>query len=65
MTTKKTPRTPLSRYTDTEIATEHGKRMRAKQAEPPRAKVIRPCPRCGVKFGARDLRAHLPTCHPG
>jgi hypothetical protein len=26
----------------------------------PRGKVLRPCPGCGVEFGARDLRKHTP-----
>jgi len=25
-------------------------------------KVMRPCPYCKEKFGARDLRAHKPRC---
>lgn len=23
---------------------------------------LRPCPKCGMEFGAKDLRLHLPRC---
>jgi hypothetical protein len=26
------------------------------------AKVVRPCPKCGQPFGAREMRKHVPTC---
>jgi hypothetical protein len=29
-----------------------------------REKVMRPCPKCGKEFGARELRDHLPDCNP-
>jgi hypothetical protein len=61
-TKKKNPRTPLSKYTDAEIFAESGRRTAANRDTPPRAKVLRPCPRCGKEFGARDMRVHLPTC---
>jgi hypothetical protein len=25
-------------------------------------KVLRPCPDCGIKFGAREMKAHRPRC---
>lgn len=25
--------------------------------------VLTPCPFCGVEFGSRDFRAHMPYCH--
>jgi len=53
---------PLSAFTDAEIFHEAAKRMRARQAEPPRARVLRPCPKCGKPFGARELRIHKPKC---
>lgn len=28
----------------------------------PRAKVLKPCPKCGLEFGARELRQHRPVC---
>jgi hypothetical protein len=53
---------PLSAFTDEEIFREAGRRMRAKAVNPPRAKVLRPCPKCGDKFGFRELRVHKPQC---
>jgi hypothetical protein len=37
----------------------------AKSIKPPapRAKVLRPCPKCAGAFGARDLRKHIPACN--
>jgi hypothetical protein len=29
-----------------------------------RPKVLRPCPKCGEEFGARELREHLTECKP-
>lgn len=28
----------------------------------PRAKVLKPCPKCEQSFGARELRKHIPVC---
>lgn len=53
---------PLSQFTDEQIFAEASRRMRAKQIDPPRAKVLRPCPKCGLEFGTRELRAHKPKC---
>lgn len=39
-----------------------GREARAMQTEPPRPKVLRPCPKCGKEFGARELRKHIPRC---
>lgn len=52
----------LSKFSTHELASVLGKRRRAKQVVPPRAKVLRPCPHCGVELGARELRKHLPGC---
>jgi len=41
---------------------ESARRMRARQKTPPRAEVLRPCPKCGALYGARKLRAHIPGC---
>jgi hypothetical protein len=41
---------------------ESAVRLRARQTSAPRAKVFRQCPHCLQAFGARDLRAHLPSC---
>ena len=27
-----------------------------------RPKILRPCPKCGQEFGARDLAHHIPYC---
>ena len=41
---------------------ESARRMRARQKTPPRIEVLRPCPKCGAPYGARKLRAHIPSC---
>jgi transcriptional regulator NrdR family protein len=28
-----------------------------------RPKTIKPCPKCGQRFGALELRKHIPHCH--
>lgn len=28
----------------------------------PRAKIMRPCKKCGTLYGAREMRKHIPTC---
>jgi hypothetical protein len=28
-------------------------------------KVMRPCPHCGIKFSAREMRIHKPLCDAG
>jgi hypothetical protein len=54
---------PLSTYTDEEIFKEAGRRQRARVKSPPRAKVMRLCPKgCGKQFGAREMRVHTPKC---
>jgi hypothetical protein len=55
-------KTPLSHFTDEEIFSEYSRRRRAMATKPPRAPVLRPCPKCGVEFGARKLREHKPKC---
>jgi len=47
---------------DEVLFAESSRRMRARQKIPPRAEVLRPCPKCGVPYGARRLRAHIPGC---
>jgi hypothetical protein len=47
---------------DDVLFSESARRMRARQKTPPRAEVLRPCPKCGAAFGARRLRAHIPGC---
>lgn len=27
-----------------------------------RPKVLKPCPKCGVSFGAREMAKHIPQC---
>jgi len=47
---------------DEVLFAESARRMRARQKIPPRAEVLRPCPKCGAPYGARKLRAHIPGC---
>jgi hypothetical protein len=47
---------------DEVLFTESARRLRARQKTPPRAEVLRPCPKCGEPYGARKLRAHIPRC---
>jgi hypothetical protein len=28
-----------------------------------RPKVLKPCPKCGTSFGAREMAKHIPQCH--
>ncbi len=55
-------RTPLSEYSDEEILAEAGRRRRAMVSGPTNPKVLRPCPFCKKKFGAREMRTHKPVC---
>lgn len=47
---------------DEVLFAESARRMRERQKSPPRAEVLRPCPKCGEPYGARKLRAHMPAC---
>jgi hypothetical protein len=47
---------------DDVLLAESARRLRARQIRPPRAKVLRQCPKCREAFGVRDLRKHLPRC---
>jgi len=53
---------PLSKFTDEEIFAEAGRRRRALAPKVTNPKVLRPCPKCGKPFGARELRLHKPKC---
>ena len=55
-------KTPLSQYTDEELFAEAARRMRAKQTHLPNPRVMRPCPKCGIEFSARELKIHKPKC---
>lgn len=57
-----TPQFDLSTVPDEALLAESARRLRARQATPPRAKVLRQCPRCLQAFGAREMRAHIPAC---
>ncbi len=57
-----TPRFDMRSIPDEVLFAESARRMRARQKTPPRAEVLRPCPKCGESYGARKLRAHLPGC---
>jgi len=50
---------------DEVLFAESARRMRARQKKPPRAEVLRPCPKCGAPYGARKLRTHIPGCRGG
>jgi hypothetical protein len=52
----------LSTIPDDVLTRERNRRISAQREMPPRAKVMRPCPWCGWRFGARDLRKHVPVC---
>jgi hypothetical protein len=52
----------LGAIPDEALFAESARRMRARQKSPPRAEVLRPCPKCGAPYGARKLRAHIPGC---
>jgi len=52
----------MSTVPDDVLLRESAVRLRARQTSAPRAKIFRQCPHCFQAFGARDLRAHLPSC---
>jgi hypothetical protein len=51
----------LSKVPDSELSAEWARRA-ARKPGAGRQKVLRPCPKCGHSFAARELRAHVPTC---
>jgi hypothetical protein len=57
-----TPRFDMRTVPDGVLFAESARRMRARQKTPPRTEVLRPCPKCGAPYGARKLRAHIPSC---
>lgn len=57
-----TPHFDITTVPDDVLLRESARRLRARQHRPPRAKVLRQCPKCGEPFGARELRKHLPQC---
>lgn len=61
-TTHLTQRFDIRTVPDDILFAESARRMRARQKTPPRAEVLRPCPKCGQPYGARKLRVHLPGC---
>ena len=54
------PAWDLSTIPDTEFYSEAGRRRQRlrKEDHGGRPKKLKPCPKCGAKFGARELRAH-------
>ena len=60
--TRWAPGFDISTVPDDLLFRESALRLRARQTSAPRAKVFRQCPYCLQAFGARDLRAHLPSC---
>ena len=57
-----TPRLDMRTVPDEVLFAESARRMRERQKSPPRAEVLRACPKCGEPYGARKLRAHIPGC---
>lgn len=55
------PMIDLSTIPDSVIFAEAARRMAARPGAG-RQKILKPCPRCGAMLGARELRAHRPTC---
>ena len=55
------PMIDLSTIPDSVIFAEAARRMAARPGSG-RQKILKPCPRCGVILGARELRAHRSTC---
>jgi ssDNA-binding Zn-finger/Zn-ribbon topoisomerase 1 len=56
------PSWDLSSIPDDLLTKERNRRVSAQRTEPTREKVLRPCPKCGKPFGARELRIHKPRC---
>jgi hypothetical protein len=52
----------LSTIPDELLTAERNRRVSAQRKEPPTPKILRPCPKCGKPFGARELRIHKPRC---
>lgn len=54
----------LSALSDEVISAEYWRRINARRTakRTGRKKVLNPCPKCGVKFGVMELRAHTPKC---
>jgi len=54
----------LSQISDEELNKEYWRRVNARRQSKSsgRPKVLRPCQKCGVKFGFNELRAHQPKC---
>lgn len=52
----------LSSIPEEKFVQERNRRVAAKRKKPPRAKVLKPCPKCGKEFGVRDMRKHIPGC---
>ena len=44
---------------------EAGRRNNAKRETRAGPTIMRPCPKCGVEFGAREMRKHKPRCDGG
>ena len=52
----------LSTIPDHFLHGESARRRRAKQTQPPRSQIKRPCEFCQELFGARNMRKHRPVC---
>jgi hypothetical protein len=57
-----TPDFDITTIPDSVLLTESARRIRAKQIESPRPRVLRQCEHCLKPFGAREMRKHLPLC---
>ena len=60
---KYTSKLDMTTIPDEVLWAEIGRRRVAKRPEAHgKPKVMRPCPHCGIEFGAREIRVHLPRC---
>ena len=57
-----TPKFDISTVPDNVLLAESAKRLRARQGDGPRPKVLRDCEFCHKPFGARAMREHRPVC---
>jgi hypothetical protein len=60
--TRWTPQFDILTVPDDVLLSESARRLRMRQVDAPRPKVLRPCPYCLQSFGARELRDHRPIC---
>lgn len=56
----------LSTVSDADLRREINRRLAARRdsSKAGRPKKLQPCPKCGAKLGARELRGHTADCNP-